>query len=77
MFYAEVLFCMVVNLNSCLVAHDDRGPYENIQECHQRLEEMTEVMVQHGWIARGVRCREEEKLEIFTSYPAENIRATS
>ena len=76
MFIAEIYFCMAINLSACLIATDDRGPYETKSECMERIEEMRVSMFPHGWIARGIRCRPpqgEDKVELFTSYSTKDI----
>jgi len=45
MFEAFVLVCYMGNVNYCKPVKDTRGPYEEIQMCHSRLEEMKDDLI--------------------------------
>ena len=50
MFEAFVLVCYMGNVNYCKPVKDTRGPYEEIQMCHSRLEEMKDDLINAGAI---------------------------
>jgi hypothetical protein len=67
MFAASVFFCFLsVNGVQCLIAEDNRGPYKNEAQCHERIVEMSEAIVRtfpYPQI-RGVRCAKPEGASI-------------
>ena len=46
MFEAIVLVCYMGNMNYCKPVSDTRGPYEEIQMCQDRLEEMKNDLIE-------------------------------
>ena len=63
MFAASVFFCFLsVNGVQCLIAEDNRGPYKDKAQCHERIVEMSEVIVRTFSYPeiRGVRCAKPE-----------------
>ena len=46
MFEASVLICLALNMSNCMVAFDNRGPYETEGECMDRIAEMSVAIMQ-------------------------------
>jgi len=40
MFEAFILVCSVYNFSDCRTLKDLRGPYQEISQCHERIEQM-------------------------------------
>jgi len=58
MFKAAVLACMVLDISSCYVFFDNRGPYETQQLCRDRIAEMSADLVGNGFVPQDYRCQE-------------------
>tara|TARA_B100002019_G_scaffold133900_1_gene115197 strand:+ start:998 stop:1225 length:228 start_codon:yes stop_codon:yes gene_type:complete len=59
MFYASLLFCWIsLNGPQCLVAEDSLGPYKEIAQCQERIEDMSERILEEMPFAevRGSKC---------------------
>ena len=58
MFKAAVLACMALDISSCYVFFDNRGPYETQQLCRDRIAEMSADLVGNGFVPQDYRCQE-------------------
>jgi hypothetical protein len=58
MFKAAILACMALDISSCYVFFDNRGPYETQQLCHDRIAEMSADLVGNGFVPQDYRCQE-------------------
>ena len=58
MFKAAILACMAIDISSCYVFFDNRGPYETQQLCHDRIAEMSADLVGNGFVPQDYRCQE-------------------
>jgi len=53
-----MLACMVLDISSCYVFFDNRGPYETQQLCRDRIAEMSADLVGNGFVPQDYRCQE-------------------
>lgn len=58
MFKAAILACMALDISSCYVFFDNRGPYETQQLCRDRIAEMSADLVGNGFVPQDYRCQE-------------------
>lgn len=58
MFKAAILACMALDISSCYVFFDNKGPYETQQLCHDRIAEMSADLVGNGFVPQDYRCQE-------------------
>ena len=58
MFKAAVLACMALDISSCYVFFDNRGPYETQQLCRDRIAEMSADLMGNGFVPQDYRCQE-------------------
>ena len=58
MFKAAILACMALDISSCYVFFDNRGPYETQQSCHDRIAEMSADLMGNGFVPQDYRCQE-------------------
>jgi len=61
MFEALLLICMVNNPGHCMTGHDERGPYDTMSQCQDRIAEMTAGILTHPKtkdtiFVAGARC---------------------
>jgi len=81
MFKAAILACMALDISSCYVFFDSRGPYETQQLCHDRIAEMSADLMGNGFVPQDYKCQEvkgEMTLnEPIGSHKQKNISATS
>lgn len=40
MFFAVILACSVIDADRCILIEDTRGPYETVQQCESRVQEL-------------------------------------
>ena len=53
MFYASILFCWIsLNGPQCVVAEDSLGPYKEVTQCQERIEDMSERILEEMPFAR-------------------------
>lgn len=58
MFKAAILACMALDISSCYVFFDNRGPYETQQLCRDRIAEMSADLMGNGFVPQDYRCQE-------------------
>lgn len=58
MFKAAILACMAIDISSCYVFFDNRGPYETQQLCHDRIAEMSADLMGNGFVPQDYKCQE-------------------
>jgi hypothetical protein len=58
MFKAAILACMALDISSCYVFFDNRGPYETQQSCRDRIAEMSADLMGNGFVPQDYRCQE-------------------
>ena len=58
MFKAAILACMAIDISSCYVFFDNRGPYETQQLCHDRIAEMSADLMGNGFVPQDYKCKE-------------------
>ena len=56
MFLASLYVCMAMNMQDCVILYDERGPYETIELCQDRVHEMAAVALSVGHVPISFRC---------------------
>jgi hypothetical protein len=49
---------MALDISSCYVFFDNRGPYETQQLCRDRIAEMSADLMGNGFVPQDYRCQE-------------------
>ena len=66
MIYAMITICKMAAVSSCLFISDTYGPYNSIDECLNRVEEILEDsnrVLSGEWYSRSFSCRSEHGIK--------------
>jgi len=56
MFHAMIYACLAANMEMCIIAEDTLGPYKTVEECMDRIGELSITVMNDGLVPTKYRC---------------------
>lgn len=56
MFQAMIYACLAANMEMCVIAEDTLGPYKTVEECMDRIGELSITVMNDGLVPTKYRC---------------------